>query len=467
MKTWRSTTLIAALCFPSLSLALTETELVNSVKHTYPQLLKERANIEQSLQKERAAFGAFDPAINGYARFIPEGGYESRYGETMLDMPIEDSSMKVFSGYRIGRGDWPIYEQKSLTNEYGEVKAGIRYSLIRNNRIDIPRANLYKARINVEVAKANLDYQYLTILRDAKAVYWQWQGSLRKVKIATLQLSIAETRRGAIKKAVDLGDRAHIDLVENDRLIMQRKGMLVKARQDEFKFRNQLSLYYRDKTGQPKTIAANTTPKPMPVKKAGLMLTDVKAILRYQPQLKLLDHLMDKEKVNIKLYENNRQAKLDVALYYEKQFGEGNPLLQKSSANIGLTYQIPLLNRKANGQRAAAIQRVKGYRYEQQLIADKLNVFLKNTLNTQRLIYQAHELQEKELDYAKQLEAAESSRFDSGDSSLFLVNQREQVVALTQIRLVDLAVGYKLTENDISFSCAYNTHCIQILKHSQ
>jgi len=466
VRLWRNAGLIAALCFPSLSLGLTEAELVQSVKQTYPLLLKERANIEQSMQKERAAFGAFDPAINGYAKFIPEGGYESRYGEAMLDMPIEDSPLKIFSGYRIGRGDWPIYEQKSLTNEYGEVKAGISYSLIRNNRIDMPRANLYKARINVEVAKANLDYQYLTILRDAKAAYWQWQGSLRKVKIATLQLEIAETRRGAIKKAVDLGDRAHIDLVENDRLIMQRKSMLVKAQRDEFQFRNQLSLYYRDANGQPKTIAANATPKPMPVKQARLLLTDVKALLSYQPQLKLLDHLMDKEKVNIKLFENNRQAKLDVALYYEKQFGEGNPLLQKSSANIGLTYQIPLLNRKANGQRAAAIQRVKGYRYEQQLIADKLGVFLKNTLNTQRLIYQAHQLQEKELDFAEQLETAETKRFESGDSSLFLVNQREQVVALTQSRLVDLAVGYKLTENDIGFSCAYNKRCIQTLKRS-
>ena len=50
---------------------------------------------------------------------------------------------------------------------------------------------------------------------------------------------------------------------------------------------------------------------------------------------------------------------------------------------------------------------------------------------------------EKEWTYAKAVERAEHKKFKAGDSSLFLVNQREKTTLVAQLNAIDAARNYQ------------------------
>ena len=68
-------------------------------------------------------------------------------------------------------------------------------------------------------------------------------------------------------------------------------------------------------------------------------------------------------------------------------------------------------------------------------------------------------LRSQEVKYATQLERAERQKFSAGDSSLFLVNQREQTVALTNFLVIDAFIQYKQRINLLRSLCFYKKKC--------
>ncbi len=99
---------------PASSAVFTQQHIINRVKSSFPDLLIQHEKITQTIEKKRTAQDAFDPGLQGKFKSIPISGYESNYFDSTLHYPIENTGASTTAGYRLGRGDWPVYYQNYL-----------------------------------------------------------------------------------------------------------------------------------------------------------------------------------------------------------------------------------------------------------------------------------------------------------------------------------------------------------------
>lgn len=169
--------------------------------------------------------------------------------------------------------------------------------------------------------------------------------------------------------------------------------------------------------------------------------------LSQRPELREIEFQKDAVELDRSLAENDRLPVLDLSL---------GPGLDTGRQGIGLTYKvglqlvIPLANRSADG-------RLLGARWK----SEKLN--LDQVLEVQRILTEVRDAASviaasrarltpalDSLKLALQLEEAERLKYSLGDSTLFLVNQRERASLVEAQKLSEIWTeaqkGYSLLE---------------------
>lgn len=449
---------------PAASMILTEKEVVNLAIKNFPEILIQHENIIQAAEKLHASRGVFDAVIDGQINSVPVGGYQNNYFEARLNNPIENTANTFSAGYRLGRGDWPVYYQDYLTNTYGDTFIGIDIPLLRNKLIDSNRLAIWQNQLFTEAEKLLLTIKRNEIITLAINAYLEWLKANYRVKIAKRLLDIAIVRQKAIDKQAHLGDIARIDQVENHRLIMQRQSVLVSERQKYLNAKNQLYFYISSRALNhqlPHWQAPNIFHNSIGLQNNQRRLAK---IIKYQPYLQYLKTKIRQSQLAIDQSQNEMKAKLDLNLFVDKQHGKGNPRLADTSINLGFKYQLPLRLRKAEGQLAQNQSLIRSYYLQRRLFLRKLDLTFKKIMVDLKSLAEIHYYRSKEINYAEKLEDAERKKFAAGDSSLFLVNQREQTVASTRFLVVDAMIEYKQRLNLLNSICFYNKMCKAILK---
>ena len=121
--------------------ALTLAEVLSSIDRDHPAVAAARQDQAAARGDRTAADGGFDTAFRTRVAGTPLSYYRNFRVDTVVEQPTALWGSTVFGGYRLGRGDVPDYDGKQLTNELGEVRAGLVVPTIRNGPIDRRRAN--------------------------------------------------------------------------------------------------------------------------------------------------------------------------------------------------------------------------------------------------------------------------------------------------------------------------------------
>lgn len=137
------TLLLSSNSFSRDSQQLKLADILEKVDHFYPQVIIAYLDISKAQGNYISALGKFDPSLNIDSRSQPFGGYINTHIDNELVIPTLKNGLKIFGGYRIGRGDWPIYYQNYLTNSAGEYRVGLSFPLLRNRAIDKERTSLF------------------------------------------------------------------------------------------------------------------------------------------------------------------------------------------------------------------------------------------------------------------------------------------------------------------------------------
>lgn len=142
---------------------------------------------------------------------------------------------------------------------------------------------------------------------------------------------------------------------------------------------------------------------------------------------------------------NELLPQLDGTAYTFKQNGTGGyALLIPQAAMVGVSFKFPLLQRQAKGNLISAEQALRQTRIEKKFLYEQLNNDYSNLLiGINRYMRQVSLLQ-TELQLAQIIQTGETKKFYQGDSTLFLVNQREQTT--TQVQLNRLHAQVELEE---------------------
>ncbi len=430
----------------SWSKILTLDNVLASTDIYYPQINAAEFEVDKATGEYIRALGEFDTNVEVYSRNNPAGGYKNNYIDNTLNIPTLFYGLKLFAGYRIGRGNFQVWDQYFLTNSTGEWRAGLEIPIFRNSSIDRPRADLITRQEMIFFNELRLDNTRLESWQQAIVLYWIWIDQGYRVKAFKELYKLAKIRQDAIKKRVKRGDLADIDAVENEQFIIQREKLLSQAEQAFEQACINLSLFYRDQNGQPLKPTFSNLPQFNIVDRVSqriqLKTIDLDIINRH-PALRQWSRLRAIQDTFLLLAKNDRLPIMNVRALTAKDNGQGDPLKNPQKARIGINFRFPLNMRKARGDILRAKSEIHRIDIQQKFTYEKLYQSLLNLEVSRRQLRRQYLLSRKQLRMAQKIQQAEYKRFKAGGSSLFLVNQWEQNTVQARLSLIDSMTSFR------------------------
>ncbi len=430
---------------PQSSSELRLDEVIASVDARYPLLLAEAQGLAAARGERRSAIGAFDPSWKTKASAFPVGFYRYVAAESVVEQPLYWRGLSVFGGYRIGQGKFPIYYDNYRTNNRGELRVGFTAPILRGSSIDKERASLWKTDAGIDAAAQNLAAARLEFRRNAADKYWEWVSAGAKLFNARALYERAVERNAGIGVRVTSGDAPAIEQVDNTRAMLQREQQVVGAERALISTRLALSLYLRDDKGNPVIPSEQRVPRQFPepiALAAGTVELDVARAVSQRPELRLYEAKRRQYEIERDLAQNDKLPTVDVLVAGAKQFGDGYPEKDPATLEAGLLIDIPLRNRRADGRARTAEAMFMQYDLQLRYAKDKIQNEVRDAAAGSDAAARRLVLARQELLLARTLEVAERQRFDMGDSTMLVVNLREQASYDAAIREVETLVEH-------------------------
>jgi len=304
---------------------------------------------------------------------------------------------------------------------------------------------LQKALIGQEIAGFDVDLKRLETLRDAADAYWKWVAAGQKFDVAERLLSIAVARDQQIAARVRSGDLPEIESVDNERVIIERRERLVAAERSLQEAAIKLSLYYRDGEGRPVVPRLDYHPPTFPMPRepaerafdAGLR----RAMLK-RPEVQALTRALDAVEFDVEYARNRFLPDLSLKFEASKDLGTGPKSLDPTRIDTYLTFSLPIPLREARGSTRAAESKREAVSAELRYVRDAVTAQVQDARSAVAAAFQRVELARRATVLALRLEDAERKRFEFGQSTILIVNLREQASADAASKEVDALYAF-------------------------
>jgi outer membrane protein TolC len=429
---------------------LTIDEFYDFVLANHPVVSQARLFNDLAKQEIRIARGAFDPKIGTYyaRKRFGEDLYYSMWDHS-LRVPIWFNTDLQF-GYEQTGGAY--LNPQNRVPEAGLAYAGISVPIGQGLIIDARRATLRQAQLYAGMAEADRIKLINKILLDAAKDYWEWFYAYHQLVLFEEAQALADTRYHAVRENVLLGDAAPIDSVEALIAVQNRNISLQRA---AIHFQNMtlvLSNYLWDNEQRPLEIQNNTIPvlnaRLSPVNEQDLAWLTELARERH-PDLVKIDLDIQRLEVDRRLAREFLKPQLNLNYNFLSRpvfngpESEFSPAFFNQNYTLGVSFGFPLFLRAERGRFQRANIRLTQANYERGFrnreIFNQVNVEYNELRNTADLIgMQSRMVRNYEI-----LLEGEVTRFEEGESSLFLVNARETTLIDSRAKLLELKVKYE------------------------
>lgn len=372
------------------------------------------------------------------------GYYQNRTLDSFLEQPTPLWGVSLMAGYRLGLGEFPVYDGKYETNNGGELRAGLSIPLWRDGPIDSRRASIQKAEYSLSVADLEVKQQQIQAVRGATHRYWDWVGASLKLQIYRALLKIAEERDKGLSARVKLGDLPEFERRDNLRAILQRRSQVIAAERAVEQASIALSLFYRDEKGDPILVpedrAQQTIPKPSDSQepKEGLEMA-----IQRRPEIKKIEFLKSQNQVERSFASNQVSPRINFQVQGVKSLEQGDPTRNENELEASVLLEIPLQANVAGGREDSAIATGMRLEIQERFLKDKIKTEFQDAHSALRAAALRADLTHRETELAKQLEKGERIRFRQGASNQLIVNIREQATADAAVREIDSLSDYQ------------------------
>jgi len=423
---------ISAQALPVKGRTLTLDTVVRSALESFPSVIAAARRKDMAEGERLAAEGGFDTNLKLLSRSSIAGIYENEMVDIGFEQPTPYWGATFFGGYRLGSGNFPVYEGKSQTADSGEFRAGVTFPLWRNRTIDRRRANLAQAELTQLITHHEYDAQLLDLQRVASQRYWDWVLAGRRLAAARDLLRIAETRDAGLRIRIASGDLPSIDATDNQRAILERRERVVAAERLLEQAAIQLSLYLRTPDGEPQLPQPEDLPEGFPDPRLPERLEPRAVIdeaLGRRPELKRLEQQRKNAEIERDLARNQRQPGVDLSLSGAQDLGV-NPETQYYQINrtemyVGVSVDLPVQQRVASGKIMSAEANLERIAADAKLAGDRIAAEVKDSLSALNAALKRVQIARQHRETAVRMEEGERTRYELGDSNLMFVNQRE------------------------------------------
>lgn len=427
------------------TLPLSLDDVLRSVVELDPRIEAADFEIEAAEAKLLAARGGFDTTVKARGSIQPLGYYRNGVIDVRFEQPTPLYGLTAWAGWRIGVGEFPVYDGKLLTAQGGELRAGVELPLWRDGGIDRTRADIRQARIEQERKGHSRDAKLLELEAKAAEAYWTWVAAGLRLDIERTLLELALDRDAGLRAQIELGSIEAIVGTDNRRAILSREGRVVAAEREFQKASLELSLYVRDAAGEPLLVGPDRLPSEMP-QMLPPELTDIEAevaaAIQRRPDLQALLDEREQAEVEQRFARNQRGARIDLGAWVAQDVGVAPVELQPFELVAAVEIEIPIPLRKARGQLQLARAELGRLGAELRLLENQIAVDVLDAHSAVTAAYQRALLAGEQVALAEALARAELDRFQLGAGDLLLVNLRELATADAASDAVEAVADY-------------------------
>lgn len=423
---------------------LTFNEYLGYVKKYHPLVKSANLEISQAQANMMMARGGFDPKI--------EVDFEQKKFKDSEYYSILNSSFKIPTWYGIeikagfDNSEGVFLNPENTMPNQGLTSLGINVPIGQGLFINQRMADLRKAKIQLSLSQAERNLMAIAVLYDASIAYFNWKRNFNEVKMYETYLVNANIRYKGIEILIKEGDKPAIDSVEARIIVRNRKLSLEDSQLKLAKAKLELSNYLWLENNIPMELQDSIIPE------ENLLLT-VKETLRTNelmianqsitnhPRINALENKIQMLDVERKLKANMLLPKIDLGYSYLSEpsaFDE----YKFQDYKVGLNFYFPLFLRKERG----SLKITKFKMQDAQFNLDLERVQLTNKIIAQQTEIASLEKQKKLIDDLvkdnQTMLNSEERLFTFGESSLFLINTRENNLVNVQISQLTIENRY-------------------------
>lgn len=421
---------------------LTIDDFIEKVKMHHPLAKVANIQINKAEANLLTAKGGFDPIaeFNATSKIFDSKNYY-HYNNAAVKIPLPVGDIKT--GIENNGGQFLESEISSGRSSY----LGIEIPIAKGLLIDKRRAFLQQAKIAVQQNTAQRRALMNDLLLEAYVSYYQWAGAYRLYNVYNSYVQVSNDRLRLVKTLNANGDRALMDTVE---AFTQLQNFQLLQGEASIKLTSgilDLNNFIWDGNGIPQNITTDVVPdKTIFSNNASskILIDMLQNSALQNPILQQYKFKIDGLQVEKKLkYQNllptiNLKGNILNRDYYAlKNFGSS---LLENNNRWGLEIKIPLRFREGKGEYRLAKLKIEESNLELQQKTQEIDNKIKDYYNQFSLLQKQLQTTNEAFKNFTSLLRNETLRFSNGESSLFLVNTRENKVLEMQQKIIELQV---------------------------
>lgn len=414
----------------------------------------QRAQLQLDLGRARlfSAKGGFD--VKTFADYATKNFNKKEYFshlETGLKLPTW-YGLELKTGWNYANGLY-INPEEQLPSQ-GQATVGLSWTLGQGLFMDDRRADLRLAQAGIQLETAVSNSALNDLYYDAAKIYWTWSFSDHQVGVVESALEQARIRHTGMRERFLAGDLPAIDTLES---YIQLQNRLIDLQFAQNELKNnwqtmQTFLWSEQNTPAPTNnairapeLSTGTPPSAMDLSaKESLLAT----ALANHPDLSWYQAKMKQLQVEKRLKSEKLKPLLNVnynMLGTGWQFFSQSEILTKD-IKWGVNFAMPITNRKARGE--VQMAKIKIVQTDLSILQKQVDIEnkLKRYLNDLDNLAQQLQLYQNITNNYKLLLDAENDKLKAGESSVFLINTREQRWLDARIKYLKLWSEYRKTE---------------------
>ena len=429
----------------------TYNEFLGYVKKYHPLVKNANLNIDAAQANLMMARGGFDPKI--------EVDFSQKQFKDQEYYSILNSSFKIPTWYGVeikagfDNNEGVYLNPENRTPNQGLTSLGISVPLGQGLFINQRMADVRKAKIQMKLSQSERKLQAIVVLYDASLAYFNWKKTFDEVLLYEEYNTNAQIRFKGIQSLIQQGDKPAIDSIEAGIIVKNRQLNLEDANLKLAKAKLELSNFLWLENNIPLELADQLIPEKQleftiqeSLKTNDLLNSDFSII--NHPKINALESKIEMLNVEKKLKANMLLPKIDAGYSYLSEPNYFNNY-QFENYKIGLDFYFPLFLRKERGSLKLAKYKIQ----ETEFTLNLEKVQLANKINAQKteiesLVKQKDLIKGLVKDNLTMLNS-EERLFSFGESSLFLINTRENNVVIAQLSKIALENRFYISNSEL------------------
>jgi outer membrane protein TolC len=428
---------------------LSPENFITIVKQFHPIIRQANISIEKAKADITTARGGFDPSLylNTDQKTFDGKNYYS-YVNPELKIPTW-YGIEVKAGLENNGGQFLESEVTSGQSSY----IGISVPLAKNLLMDKRRATLQQAKIFKSQTEAERQNTINDLLYDAYSSYWNWVKEYQVYSIISNTVKVNEARFELIKIAYRQGDRPAIDTVEALTQLQSfqylQSESWVKLKNAAVEVSNFLwlannSFYQLGDDVKPGEKWDEQAIADLPLPVLDELLYNARLT---HPKLKMYNYKLQWLQVEKKLKFQSLLPTVNVKANllnkgYDMFNGIGKTGFYENNNKFGLDIGLPLRLSEGRGGYKTAKLKIQETNIEvslqEQAIENKIKTYYNELLGLQQQV----KIYEAAFKNYQTLFRGEDTRFKAGESSLFILNSRENKQLEAQQKVAELKTKY-------------------------